>query len=77
MELAIITFDSKSNAFSVRGDSGSAIVDGEGRIAGIITGRSGTTISSDITYATPAHFIYEQLVARGIKVNVNFNLTCI
>ena len=53
MEWAILNYDSKSEVFSKPGDSGSAIADIRGRIGGMPTEGSGTTNSSDITYATP------------------------
>jgi hypothetical protein len=55
-EWAIFGFDSKSGAFSDRGDSGSVIVDGLGRVGGLLTGGAGVTPSSDVTYATPISF---------------------
>lgn len=74
MELAALGYDSKFKAFSEPGDSGAVVVDGKGGIAGIITGGSGLTTTFDVTYVTPVEFIYQQLLARGIKMNVNFNL---
>jgi hypothetical protein len=43
-EWAILPFDSKSGAFSEKGDSGSVVVDGAGRIGGLLTGGSGLMI---------------------------------
>jgi hypothetical protein len=74
MELAVFALASESKAFSDRGDSGSTVVDGKGRIAGIITGGSGVMAMSNVTYVTPAEFIYERLLAHGVKMNVNFSL---
>ncbi|KAJ7691634.1 hypothetical protein B0H17DRAFT_1179591 [Mycena rosella] len=51
MEWGIINYDSKSEVFSEPGDSGSVIADIQGRIGGMLTGGSGKTKSSDITYA--------------------------
>jgi len=53
MEWAIYNYDNKSGAFSAPGDSGSIIVDGLGRIGGLLTGGVGKTGTSDVTYATP------------------------
>ncbi|KDQ53459.1 hypothetical protein JAAARDRAFT_424691 [Jaapia argillacea MUCL 33604] len=53
MEWAIYNYDNKSGAFSARADSGSIIVDGLGRIGGLLTGSTGKTETSDVTYATP------------------------
>jgi len=58
-EWAVIPWDKTSGAFSDKGDSGSVVVDGLGRIAGIITGGSGITETTDVTYVTPIHFIME------------------
>jgi hypothetical protein len=52
MEWAIINYNAKSDVFSEPGDSGSIIADIRGRIGGMLTGGSGNTKSSDITYAT-------------------------
>ncbi|KAG8968959.1 hypothetical protein FRB90_010782, partial [Tulasnella sp. 427] len=42
-EVAVLPRNSKSGAFSEPGDSGSVVIDGKGRVAGILTGGSGTT----------------------------------
>ncbi|KAM5539510.1 hypothetical protein V8D89_006962 [Ganoderma adspersum] len=70
-------------AFSKAGDSGSVVVDGKGRIAGIITSGSGynpvvdddpSPPAADVTYMTAADFLYNQMLTRGIDMNVNFTL---
>ncbi|KAI0647688.1 hypothetical protein C8Q79DRAFT_924809 [Trametes meyenii] len=72
-EWAIIPFDNKSGPFSAKGDSGSVIVDGAGRLGGILTGGAGATDSSDVTYATPGSFVlkvinaYQPLARTYIK----------
>lgn len=55
MEVAIYPYSHKDGAFSPPGDSGSIVVDGEGRIVGLLTGGPGTTdpIATDVTYLTP------------------------
>ncbi|KAJ1301685.1 hypothetical protein OPQ81_008921 [Rhizoctonia solani] len=53
LEWSIINYDGKSDAFSECGDSGSAIVDIHGRMGGKLSGGSGSTRTSDMTYATP------------------------
>ena len=65
MEWAIINYDSKSEAFSEPGDSGSIIADIRGRIGGMLTGGAGKTKSSDITYATPFWWLLERIKANG------------
>jgi hypothetical protein len=64
-EWAILPSDSK--AFSDRGDSGSVIVDGLGRIGGLLTGGAGATPSSDITYATPISFLLKRMEHEGLN----------
>ena len=52
-ELAVIPLDKESGVFSAKGDSGSVVVDGLGRIAGILTGGSGAAETTDVTFVTP------------------------
>jgi hypothetical protein len=65
MEWAILPYDNKSGAFSARGDSGSIIADGLGRVGGILTGGAGKTASSDITYATPFFWLLPRIKQNG------------
>ncbi|KAH9047002.1 hypothetical protein EDB83DRAFT_2404331, partial [Lactarius deliciosus] len=65
MEWAILPYDNKSGVFSARGDSGSVIADGLGRVGGILTGGSGKTASSDITYATPFFWLLPRIKQNG------------
>ncbi|KAJ7439344.1 hypothetical protein FB451DRAFT_1302210 [Mycena latifolia] len=65
-EWAILPLDYKSGAFSDKGDSGSVIVDGLGRIGGLLTGGAGATTSSDITYATPISFLLRSMQDHGL-----------
>ncbi|KZO91421.1 hypothetical protein CALVIDRAFT_568228 [Calocera viscosa TUFC12733] len=69
-ELAILPYDKKSGPFSAGGDSGSIIVDGASRLAGLLTGGSGTTDMTDITYATPASFLVECIQAFNPNLHV-------
>ncbi|KAH6911548.1 hypothetical protein BKA70DRAFT_1268047 [Coprinopsis sp. MPI-PUGE-AT-0042] len=50
-------------AFSRDGDSGSTIIDGEGRIVAMIHGGSGSSIFErhDLTYATPFHLLQKRI----------------
>lgn len=68
-ELTILSFDKSSGAFSAKGDSGSAVVDGAGRVVGILTGGGGATDSTDVTYVTPIYFVME--VIRRYKPLAN------
>jgi hypothetical protein len=60
MEIAIHPYSHKDGAFSAPGDSGSIVVDGLGRIVGLLTGGSGTTDSTDVTYVAPYFGVEEQ-----------------
>ncbi|KAK0218127.1 hypothetical protein IW262DRAFT_1483789 [Armillaria fumosa] len=76
-EWAILPFDSKSGAFSDKGDSGSVIVDSQGRIGGLLTGGTiGVMPSFDLTYATPISFLLKCMQDKGLhNPNVNPVLT--
>ncbi|KAI6157173.1 hypothetical protein BKA82DRAFT_994414 [Pisolithus tinctorius] len=63
MEFAILGND-RTAAFSARGDSGAVIVDGKGRVAALLTGGSGLTESTDITYGTPFEWLLERIKAK-------------
>ncbi|KAF8839846.1 hypothetical protein BDN67DRAFT_990623 [Paxillus ammoniavirescens] len=61
VEWAIYNHDNKSCVFSAPGDSGSIIVDGLGHIGGLLTGGTGKTDTSDITYATPMWWLWPRI----------------
>ncbi|KAF5357685.1 hypothetical protein D9758_007489 [Tetrapyrgos nigripes] len=63
IEIAVYSYNKKDGAFSAPGDSGSIVVDGEGRIVGLLTaGASRTsTESTDVSYLTPYWWIEEQI----------------
>ncbi|KAH8111892.1 hypothetical protein DFH11DRAFT_1707064, partial [Phellopilus nigrolimitatus] len=68
-EWAILPRKSECGPFSENGDSGSVIVDGCGRIGGLLTGGTGCPSSDprpDITYATPIDFIFKCLQEHGL-----------
>ncbi|KAF9509980.1 hypothetical protein BS47DRAFT_1364881 [Hydnum rufescens UP504] len=65
MEWAILPYDHKSGAFSASGDSGSIIVDRQGRFGGLLTGGAGKRDSLDITYATPLFWLLPRIKANG------------
>ncbi|TFK63246.1 hypothetical protein BDN72DRAFT_964022 [Pluteus cervinus] len=60
-EWAILPFDQKSRSFSDLGDSGSVVVDGAGRIGGLINGGCGSVYGIDITYVTPISFVLDTI----------------
>ncbi|KAF9778736.1 hypothetical protein BJ322DRAFT_1014326 [Thelephora terrestris] len=76
-EWAILPFDYQSRAFSEKGDSGAVIIDGHGRIGGLLTGGTGKDASSlDITYATPISFLLKRMQEQGLhKLNLSPVLT--
>jgi hypothetical protein len=57
----VIPTNKDSGAFSAKGDSGSCVADAFNRVGGILTGGSGATESSDVTYVTPITFIMKVL----------------
>ncbi|KAN0072157.1 hypothetical protein V8E54_009886 [Elaphomyces granulatus] len=69
-EWAILPYDNKSGAFSAPGDSGTVVVDGLGRIGGLLTGGSGVTASTDITYVTPIDFLLKSIKTRYPNVHL-------
>ena len=71
-EWAILPSDYESGPFSAKGDSGSVIVDGLGRIGGLLVSGAGIASHPDITYATPINFLLERMQARGLcEPNIN------
>jgi hypothetical protein len=54
-------YNHKDGAFYAPGDSGSIVVDGLGRIVGLLTGGSGATDFTDVTYVTPYFWVEEQI----------------
>ena len=66
-EWAILPLDSKSGAFSAKGDSGSVIIDKLGRIGGLLTSGSGTAEFMDIPYATPISFLLKSMEDNGLN----------
>ncbi|KAH6902457.1 hypothetical protein BKA70DRAFT_1405087 [Coprinopsis sp. MPI-PUGE-AT-0042] len=58
LELTIIPHGAATGSFAEQGDSGSAVLDSEGRAVGMITGGTdgvGVRHGMDLTYATPLH----------------------
>ncbi|KIM24674.1 hypothetical protein M408DRAFT_26795 [Serendipita vermifera MAFF 305830] len=69
-EICVLPRNSKSNAFSELGDSGAVVVDGKGRIAGLLTSGGGSSDSFDCTYATSINFLLNRMSKYGIKANL-------
>lgn len=70
IEWAILPYDNDSGAFSKGGDSGSMIASGTGEFGGLLTGGSGKTESSDITYATPTFWLCPIIKAQFPNANL-------
>lgn len=61
IETAILPYDKQHSPFSAQGDSGAIILDRAGRIVALLTGGSGITNETDITYGTPYWWLEEQI----------------
>lgn len=63
IELAIYNYTKGSGVFSAKGDSGSLIVDGLGRMAGLLTGGTskGGSDRASVTYATPIWWLWGRI----------------
>lgn len=64
LEIAVLPYDKTHSKFSDAGDSGSVVLDRAGRIVGILTGGSGATDATGITYLTPYWWVEEQVKAK-------------
>ena len=71
IEWAILPYDNDSGAFSKGGDSGSIIASATGEFGGLLTGGSGKTESSDITYATPIFWLWPIIRAKFPNANLH------
>ena len=69
-EVAVLSHSSKSAAFSAPGDSGSAVVDGKGRFAGLLTGGAGVTEAFDCTYLTSINFLLQRMLKHNLRANL-------
>ena len=69
-EVAVLPRDSKSGPFSHKGDSGSAVVAGDGKLAGLLIGGTGSSGVSDCAYVTSIDAILEGLEASDYKANL-------
>ncbi|KAK7448145.1 hypothetical protein VKT23_013904 [Stygiomarasmius scandens] len=70
-EIAVLPRNSNSGLFSKPGDSGSVVVDGKGRIAGLLTSSAGVSDVSDCTYVTSINFIMKRMRERDLKANLS------
>lgn len=70
MGWAIYNYDNKSGVFSAPGDSGSIVVDGLGRVGGMLTGGTGKTETSDVTYVTPMWWLWPRIKQQFPDANM-------
>ncbi|KAH9933544.1 hypothetical protein B0H21DRAFT_825804 [Amylocystis lapponica] len=70
-EWAIYNYDENSGVFSAPGDSGSIVVDGRGRIGGLLTGGAGKTETSDVTYVTPMFWLWPRIKEHFPNAHLN------
>ena len=66
-------FSNGSGQFSTGGDSGSIIVDALGKFVALLTGGTGPTVSPDITFGTPMHWLWEVIKAKFEGANLYFD----
>jgi len=69
-EAAIHPYNNQSGPFSRGGDSGAIIVDALGKFVGLLLGGTGLTDSSDITYASPMHWVWEIIKVKFSGANL-------
>ena len=60
----------KSGAFSEPGDSGAAVINGWGAVAGMLTGGGGSSEEFDCSYITPVTFLLECLKEHCFPANI-------
>jgi len=70
-ELAIYNYDRESGPFAAKGDSGSLIFDGMGRMVGILHSGMPRGLTSHVTFATPAWWAVEKLKDRYPHADFN------
>lgn len=61
IEVAVLPHSKEKGPFSALGDSGSIVLERGGGIVGMLTGGSGYTIRTDVTYLTPYWWLDEQI----------------
>ncbi|PIL29195.1 hypothetical protein GSI_09244 [Ganoderma sinense ZZ0214-1] len=64
VEVAVYPYDQHPGPFSRGGDSGSIIVDARGKFVALLTSGTGSTESSDVTFGTPMHRLWEIIKAK-------------
>lgn len=72
VEAAVYPYDNDSGPFSRGGDSGSIIVDALGKFVALLTGGTGPTDSSDITFGSPMYWLWEIIKTEFPGANLYF-----
>jgi hypothetical protein len=72
VEAAVYTYNNDSGPFSKPGDSGSIIVDARGKFVALLTSGTGPTDTSDITYGSPMHWLWDIIKAEFPGANLYF-----
>jgi hypothetical protein len=72
VEAAVYPYGNDSGPFSRGGDSGSIIVDALGKFVALLTGGTGPTNSSDITFGSPMYWLWEIIKAEFPGANLYF-----
>ncbi|CAE6430643.1 unnamed protein product [Rhizoctonia solani] len=72
IEVAVIPYDNNSGPFSRGGDSGAAIVGANNDIIAQLTGGTGPTDSSDISYGTPMEWLWNDVIKAEYSTAVLF-----
>ncbi|KAG9080141.1 hypothetical protein FRC06_007036, partial [Ceratobasidium sp. 370] len=73
IEVAVYNYSKASGNFAAKGDSGSLIFTGDGRMLAILHSGMPKGLSSHVTYGTPAWWAVEQL--KGPYPHADFNRT--
>lgn len=61
---AILGYDKSFYSFSCKGDFGALVIDAEGRMGGMVTGGSGFSEKTDVTYATPIIALLQDILKK-------------
>ncbi|KAI6007528.1 hypothetical protein F5J12DRAFT_828698 [Pisolithus orientalis] len=72
VEVAVYPYDTVSGPFSRGGDSGSIIVDALGKFVALLTGGTGPAYSSEITFGTPMHWLWDVIKTQFPGANLYF-----
>ena len=69
-EFAVLPRKREHHSFSEHGDSGAAVVNAWGAVAGMLTSGDGSSLKSDCTYITPIAFLLERLEELNFPANI-------